>query len=365
MKRILFEVPHPSTAYIAKYLVPELEKEGENVLCIVRERENMVKYLLDKFEIKYEELEAIKKGFFCKATKLLINDIKLLKIAKKYNPDIFVGRNSPYFSHVSFLLNKPFISLFDSDVKRSLYWLSIPFASSVITPKTFKCDLGSKHIPIDSYKELAYLHPNWYTPQKDVYDLLGIAEGEMYIIFRFGGFDAIHDVGISGFDKTTKISMVKKLSKYCKVFISSEAPLHFELKKYELKIPIERIHDAFYYSSLLITDTQTSTTEAACLGTPAIRSNKWVGSNDMSNFVELEKKYGLIYNLRKPKEVIKKAEELLQKDNLKEKWAIKRKKLLEDKIDLTSFMVWFIKEYPKSFETMKEYPEYHERFKCK
>jgi predicted glycosyltransferase len=38
------------------------------------------------------------------------------------------------------------------------------------------------------------------------------------------------------------------------------------------------------------------TTEAAVLGTPAIRCNSFVGKRDMGNFIELEKKYGLIFN---------------------------------------------------------------------
>jgi hypothetical protein len=37
--------------------------------------------------------------------------------------------------------------------------------------------------------------------------------------------------------------------------------------------------------------------------------------------------------------------------------------MLDDKIDVTAFMVWFIQDYPGSVTIMRENPEYQERFK--
>ena len=54
---------------------------------------------------------------------------------------------------------------------------------------------------------------------------------------------------------------------------------------------------------------------------------------------------------------------LIQKPNLKEEWKKKREKLLKDKIDVTAFMVWFIKNYPESFKGMKKNHEIQYRLK--
>ncbi len=97
-------------------------------------------------------------------------------------------------------------------------------------------------------------------------------------------------------------------------------------------------------------------TEAAILGTPVIRSNSFVGKKDMGNFIELEKKYGLILNIRDPKKVIRKVKELIQNPDLKKEWRDKREKLLENKCDITKFMVWFIENYPQSFKEIREKP---------
>ena len=37
--------------------------------------------------------------------------------------------------------------------------------------------------------------------------------------------------------------------------------------------------------------------------------------------------------------------------------------MLADKIDVTAFLVWFVENYPQSFQIMKENPDYQLRFK--
>ena len=41
----------------------------------------------------------------------------------------------------------------------------------------------------------------------------------------------------------------------------------------------------------------------------------------------------------------------------------RRQKLLDDKINLTSFMVWYIENFPESFKEMKENPDVQYNFK--
>lgn len=362
--RLLFDLGHPAHVHLFKNMIKYFINKGYAVKIVVRERENIVGSLLDYYGLKYEELYPNAKGLPRKAITMLKNDLKLLKIAKKFNPDVFVSFLSLYSAHVSAILNKPHIAFYDSEPTFLILKTSIPFTDYIITPEKYQGKLPpKKHIRIKAYKELSYLHPKRFMPDKDVLNLLGEKENEKYVILRFGAFDASHDMGIKGFDYADKVKLAKELSKYAKVFISAEHELSRELERYRITIPPFMMHDALYFAHMLVADTQTSTTEAACLGTPAIRCNKWVGPNDMSNFLELEKEYGLIFNIRDPGVAIEKAIELIQIDDLKEKWKEKREKLLKDKRDTTAFMIWFIENYPQSFEIMKENPEYQERFK--
>ena len=56
-------------------------------------------------------------------------------------------------------------------------------------------------------------------------------------------------------------------------------------------------------------------------------------------------------------------DKLLKKNNLKEEWYKKRQKMLKDKIDLSSFMIWLFENYPYSIKKIKRHPEYQKRFK--
>jgi predicted glycosyltransferase len=115
------------------------------------------------------------------------------------------------------------------------------------------------------------------------------------------------------------------------------------------------MHDVLYYAKMLVGDSQTMTTEAALLGTPAIRCNTFVGEHDMGNFIELEQKYGLIFNYDSPAKGIEKALELVGQPGLKAEWARKRERLVNDKIDVTAFMVWFVENFPQSFHEASHY----------
>jgi len=333
---------------------------------VVREKENIIGPLLNYFGIKYESLHPETTGLINKGLVMLKNVFKILKISKNYNPDILVGPLGPYITWIGSFHSKPNINLLDSEPSDLIINLSLPFATSIITPYKFSRNLPKKkHITVHSYKELAYLHPNWFKPNTHILSDLGLNKKEKFVLLRFGSFKASHDIGISGFSLETKMKLIKTLNKYLNIFISSEISLPSKLEKFRLTIPPEKLHDVLYYSTLLICDTQTSTTEAACLGTPAVRCNKWVGPNDMSNFIELEQKYGLIYNIKEPKKAIEKAVELIQKPNLKQEWQKKREKLLKDKIDFTAFLIWFIENFPKSQQIMKKNPKYENKFKLK
>ena len=61
--------------------------------------------------------------------------------------------------------------------------------------------------------------------------------------------------------------------------------------------------------------------------------------------------------------VISKLNLLLNMDNLNKEFQRRRQRMLADKIDVASFMTWFIEDYPGSVKIMKENPDYQDRFR--
>lgn len=359
---IAFFINTPAQAHFLKNIIKKLSSKGHKVLILAREYGETVT-LLKHFNFNYFIYTNVSNcGKYRKICNLPFGIFNSYKFLKKYKPDLLIGAGLECV-YTALLLNSKCILFSDSmPINESIYvktqfLLCKPFMDAIITPDAVvtqnspKKSLGSKHIKINSYKELAYLHPDNFVPDDSVYKLLGLDKDEEFVLLRFNAFDSIHDFGgVSGFSIDKKRELVNILSKYAKVFISSELLLPPDLRKYSLDIPKYRIHDVLNYAKLIVADTGTIITEAAVLGTPAIRFSSNAGSNDLGIFIELSNKYGLIYTYDNPEIAIKKATELIKKPNLKNEWRSKKEILLSEKVDLSFFMEWFIEEFPRSFD---------------
>ena len=207
--------------------------------------------------------------------------------------------------------------------------------------------------------KLAYLHPTWFTPQ--IEKIKNIEQP--YFLIRLSGLSAHHDFGIKGISIQILQKTIDLLSPYGRVYISSENSLPDDFKSYNLSIPKSDIHHYLYYSKMLICDSQSMAVEAAMLGTPSIRFSDFAGK--ISVLEELEHTYQLTYGIStsNPVKLFEKIEELINIPNLRETFQARRQQMLTDKIDVTAFMVWFIENYPQSVQTMKQNPEYQNKFR--
>jgi hypothetical protein len=261
--------------------------------------------------------------------------------------------HNPYTAHVSTVLKIPSITFTDSEPVPIADYLTFPFTSVILTPTTFRKRIPRKHVIVDSYKELAYLHPDVYTPDPTILEQLRVKPGERYIVMRFVSWEASHDVAGGGFSNEDKVKLVESLKGKVRIVISGEKELPSELRQYGMRVPPHRFHDMIAFSTMLVTDSQTVTTEAACLGVPVVRCNSFVGEDDMGNFIELEKKYGLIFSFQKSADAITKAGKLLDDPDLKPEWRERRNRMLNEKVNMTEYLVDMIETWPKALESMK------------
>lgn len=359
----------PAQVHFFRNVVRELEKRGRATHIVARDYGETVP-LLQEMGIEhfiYSTPSSSKAG---KVTSIPSDVIKATRWLKRFDIGLITGFGS-YDTYASTLMGLPNLIFNDSEFTIStLYYilefkLVMPFVDHIITPSYFRQDLGRKQLRVNSLKEMAYLHPSYYTPDEGVLDLLSVSKDEPYSILRFNAFDAIHDKGVWGFDDDSKRELVKRLEEHSRVFISSEKGVPPVLRSNVINIPRYRIHDALSYARLLVTDTQTMATESAILGTPTVRCNSFVGPTDMGNFIELEEKYGLIVNLSDRGRAIDRAVELVQDKGAKEEWGRKRSRLLDDYVNITALMVWLIEDYPRNMERLIADPEAVSGFKFK
>lgn len=340
--RIFIDIGHPAHVHYFRNFIEIMESKGHDFLITARDKDVTFK-LLDYYKIKYNSRGIGKAKLLGKIMYMFKADYIIYQKSREFNPDIFLSFGSPYASHASKLFGKPHIAFDDTEHAKLEHMMYVPFTPVVLTPNCFQKDFGNKHLRFNGYMELCYLHPSYFTPDPSVLDMLGVKNNEKYVILRFISWNASHDIGHFGLSIDMKKKAVKELSKYVKVFISSEEELPKDLKIFQINIPPEKIHDVLYYSSLYFGESGTMAVEAAILGIPSVRVSTI--AKLLGNFQELSQKYELIHFFDKGTIGLRKAIELIVDPESKNKWQKKAQKLINDKIDVTQYMINFVEQY--------------------
>lgn len=342
--RILVDIGHPGHVHFYKHAIWRLQERGHEVLVSARQKDVTLD-LLNYYSIPYHTLSTLGHGIRDLAWEFLQREWALLRLIWKFKPDVVTEITGDFIAPVCWLLRKPSIVFTDSEPVPTSKYLTYPFASVMCTPDCFLRDLGKRHVRYASYHELAYLHPNYFEPDPSVLDELGLSIDEPFSVLRFVAWKAGHDIGQQGFTPQFKQKVVQELSRYGRVFITSETPLSEELEPYRVSVPPHRIHHVLNYAQLFLGDGATMATEAGLLGTPSVRASSLALT--MGNFVELMDRYQLVYSYYSPTEALEKAVSLLEQGDAKAEWAQRRERVLSEKVDMTAWMVDFIETYQR------------------
>lgn len=354
--KILIDIGHPAHVHLFRYFSRRMEEKGHRILFTCRDKEVTIQ-LLESFRLPFVSLGRHFRSRAGKIWGLLRFNMALLKVARRFKPDLFLSHGSIYAAQVAWLLRKPHIALEDTGNMEQVR-LYRPFSDVLLVSSAFHRDLGKKMVRHGGYHELAYLHPRYFQPDPGILEILKIKKGERFVLVRFVSWQATHDVNQQGLTLELKRKMVKTLQRSFRILISSESPLPDDLAGYKINISPDRMHDVLAFADLYIGEGATMASECAVLGTPALYVNSITAGT-----LEDQEKHGLIYGFRSSAGVWEKLQELMDTPNLKESHQQRRQKMLAEKIDLTAFMVWFIEDYPASFKTLKEQPDYQPGFK--
>lgn len=362
--RILIDIGHPAHVHLFKHFAHDMISRGNQVHFTCRSRE-FIKELLDKEGLSYTCFGLSYASSAGKFWGLIHFTCLLLGYCLKFKPDLLLSHGSMYAAFAAFFIRKPHIS-FEDTFNFEQIRLYQPFTAAILTA-TYDHPLKSnKAVRYPGYHELTYLHPNRFTPDPSVlHDLFNPSTLQPfnpsinrqlptsnfqpptsnYVILRFVSWHASHDIGHKGMSLKNKIAAVKAFSLYAKVFISSESPLPSELEPYRFPLPPHRMHHAIAFASLVFGESATMASEAAVLGIPAI----YLDNTGRLYTREQEEKYGLVFNYTENEQdqqrAIVKGLELITTPGIKEEWQQKRARMLEEKIDVTAWLVDFVEEF--------------------
>lgn len=357
--KVLFYLGHPAHFQLYKNIMTTLSDKGHTCLIVIKKKD-ILEELVQKSGFEY--INTMPDGKGDSKLKLMLGmikrTIKMIFFCIKKRPNVLIGTciELPLIGKV---LGIPSINVEEDDAAVIPLYAkySYPFSTTILTPTV--CDNGKWNdvsVKYNSYHELAYLHPNHFTPNRDIVNKYFDSE-KPYFLMRFVSLTAHHDGGIAGINADIASKIIELIKPYGDVYITSERPLESEFEKYRLQINPVDIHHVMAFSKMMIGDSQTMSAEAGVLGIPYIRFNDFVGR--IGYLEELENVYKLGIGI-KPKDVdvlYTSIDNYLKDKELYQTQTEKLNHLLTDKVDAAKFFVWFIENYPKSIQQIKENPE--------
>lgn len=363
--KVLIYLGHPAHFYLYRNTIIKLKKDGHQVEILIKKKD-VLQELLNQSFIPYHNI--LQEGR--KDTKLgiLMGTLKRFYreyiFCSHYKPDLLTG-TSVENSFVGPLRLRAVINTNEDDasVVPLFAKLSYPGASVILSPTV--CDNGkwnAKSIKYASYHELAYLHPNHFTPEKHIVEQYFPIDSP-YFIIRFAKLNAHHDAGVKGISTEIAQRLIDILKPHGRVYITSERELEPQFEQYRIQINPLDMHHVMAFAQIYIGDSQTMAAESGVLGVPFVRFNDFVGR--IGYLRELEDVYQLGFGIKTNEvdRLYQVVESLVAMPNRKEVYQQRRQKMLSEKIDYAQFLTWFIENYPESKRIMKENPDYQYKFR--
>lgn len=335
--KAMLSIDHPAWAHQFHHIVKRMNERGDEVLTLAVDKDGDTE-LLQKFGIPYVlSAHSTGKNILEKGLLFIGLCIEHSYRALKFQPDVLIGRASPMMAVAAWLTRKPHIIYEDTEVSKFSLRICKRLSTKILTPRTFLTDLGPCQERLDTYKELFYLHPSVFTPDRQKLRDAGFDPDEDYILVRFVAWNASHDIGKKGLDDAGKINLVRRLSKYGRVYVSSEGALPAELEANRLQTPYELIHHVLAFAKLVYSEGATMASEAVVLGTHALYVNTIVSGSTR----EQCERFHLLYNFNEGEDRYERATaqaiRLLETPNLVELGREKQRKLLAEKVDINQY----------------------------
>jgi predicted glycosyltransferase len=334
---ILVELGHPAHVHFFKNPIKLWEEWGHRVLIVTREKE-ITHQLLDELNIPYLPLSKQQTGKLAQAFELLVRWIKTGFLIKKHKADIAISISGISTAVPARLCGIASITVQDTEDAAVTNAIAFRFSDRVLTPTTFLKQSDFANITTyNAFHELAYLHPHWFTPDKTVLRQFQVSAEEKYVVIRLVKWKALHDINEHGINEAHLQEIIDHVAgKGYRVFLSSERPLSACFERYHIRGPLSQVFHLMAFSQGYIGESPTMAVETVILGKPAVLINSRV--SHLGNMVELQEKYGLLYNAERYEDAVPFLQQEFFSPDLRQRVEAARERLLQEKMDISAWI---------------------------
>lgn len=272
--KILIDIVHPADVLFFFHPIRRWRQMGHEIQVASR-RKDVTGELLDAFGIEHRVLSAAGRSLPALAVEMLRRDLAMLKLARRFRPDIMTGFGGVAISHVGKVLGIPSVSFYDTGRAPLQHRVTLPFISHLHVTESYDGPIARDRTDrFPGTKDFSYLHPDNFLPDRAAAVTAGLAEQGRNYFIRLVGWEANHDVGHAGWNAETLAHFVHYLGEQGKVHISSELPLPTKLEKHRYRGAVDQLHHLLAFCTCYIGESATMAGEAALLGVPAIYATR-------------------------------------------------------------------------------------------
>lgn len=268
--KILVDIVHPADVLFFLNPIRKWQRAGHTVQVVSRCKD-VTAGLLDAFSVEHRVISKAGTNLVSLGLELVRRDLVLLGVARQFRPDVMCGFGAVSISHVGKILGIPTVSFYDTERAPLQHRATLPFISHLHVPQSYDGPIARNRTSrFPGTKDLSYLHPDNFTPDRDLALAAGLAVGAPNFFIRLVGWQANHDLGHAGWKPDTTRKFVRYLSEQGRVHISSELSLPDELEEYRYRGRVEHVHHLLAHCTCYIGESATMAGEAVLLGVPSV-----------------------------------------------------------------------------------------------
>jgi len=270
-RRILIEITHPAHAHFFRNPIRILCREGHEVTITSRDKDCTIQ-LLNQMGFSHICISSQRRaGLLGLASELVKRNYALWQVAREIRPDVFAAIGGISAAEIAWLMRKPSVIFYDTEIARLQNALTYPFAGQIIVPRCYQGTVPTrKTLRYGGYHELSYLHPSYFSPNREIAIANGVSETKDTFFVRLVSWTASHDAGIKGWSEGTIDSVVNFLHERGKVIISAEDELPTSLQRFQYTGAEDRVHHVIANCRMYVGESATMASEAVILGVPAV-----------------------------------------------------------------------------------------------
>lgn len=291
--RVLIDIVHPADINFFKNSIYKLIDDFD-VSCelVALPRPGVISIIKRELpDIPFKPVGQYENSLCGKARCLITRTNLILKYIHKNEFDAITAFAGLGSSQAAYIKRIPSV-IFTDDVEYKLSFLSFKyFASKIVVPQCLDIE-GNNIVKYCGFKELAYLHPNYFKPNINVIKEYGV-KPERYVFIREVSRSSLNYRRLHEGELSNVCSLIKELD--LDIILSLEdknLQNKFKDNCIILNGPVSDFHSLLHYALFSISSGDTMARESCLLGTPTI----YTGERIMAVNGELEHK-GCLFSI--------------------------------------------------------------------